>query len=207
MQVRRTFDSVSKFSNSASWEAVRSVTGSLGQWPSTAVQNSDRRDFTGNTENTPLMSASSGLNSSIDQDWLDATRTVEIFEDGDFPALRSNYHRRAHGHHMVEGHKAPQNSIREFFTERSPTRSNSMPQQFTQPRNMATHFSPDNTLPIFEQTRQRQNSKSCHTINQFAETIAGIAFQQLHRTSRGLLKPTTTNFLIIDGKTEKLKCL
>ena len=35
--------------------AVRSITGSSGHGPNFVVQNPDRRNFTGNTENTPLM--------------------------------------------------------------------------------------------------------------------------------------------------------
>ena len=37
------------------------------QEPNGVVQNPDRRDFTGNTENTPLMSASSWLGLNIKQ--------------------------------------------------------------------------------------------------------------------------------------------
>ena len=37
--------------------AVRSVTGSSGNVPNSIVQNPDRKDFTGNTETTPLRSA------------------------------------------------------------------------------------------------------------------------------------------------------
>ena len=40
--------------------AVRSVTESPGRGPSSVVQNPDRRDFTMNTGNTPLVLASSG---------------------------------------------------------------------------------------------------------------------------------------------------
>ena len=70
--------------------AVRSITGSSVQGPSSVVQNPDRRDFTGNTENTPLMLASSRLDLNVDQDTDDEIRNVENFEDGDFPALRPN---------------------------------------------------------------------------------------------------------------------
>ena len=79
--------------------AVRSITGSSRQGPNSMVQNPDRRDFTGNTENTLLMSASSRLDSNVDQDRDDETRNVEKFEDVDFPALRPNYDRRTHAHH------------------------------------------------------------------------------------------------------------
>ena len=47
--------------------AMRSITGSSRHGPNSVVQNSDRGDFTGNTENTPLMSASSRLDLNIDQ--------------------------------------------------------------------------------------------------------------------------------------------
>ena len=49
---------------------VRSITGSSGRGPNIAVQNLDRRDFTGNIENTPLMSASSWLDLNNDEDWI-----------------------------------------------------------------------------------------------------------------------------------------
>ena len=62
--------------------AVRSITESSGREPSSMVQNPDQRDFSGNTENTPLMSASSWVDLNIDQDRNDETRNVENFEDG-----------------------------------------------------------------------------------------------------------------------------
>ena len=71
---------------------VRSFTGSLGQKP-------DWRDFTGNSVNTPLMSASSRLDLSEDQDRDDETRNIDNFEHGNFPAIKL-YDRRAHTHHI-----------------------------------------------------------------------------------------------------------
>ena len=79
--------------------AVRLITGSPGQGPSSVSQNPGGRDFTKNTENTPLMSAYSRLDLNINQDRDDETRSVENFEDGDFPALRPNCDRRPHAHH------------------------------------------------------------------------------------------------------------
>ena len=79
--------------------AVRSINGSSGNWPNSAVQNPDRRNFLGNTEDTPLMSASSRLDLNIDQDRIDETRDFENFEDGYIPALRPNYDLRAQAHH------------------------------------------------------------------------------------------------------------
>ena len=79
--------------------AVRSITGSSGHRPNSTVLNPDRRDFIGNTDNTPLKSASSRLDLNIDQERIDETRDNENFEDGDFLAIRHNYDRQAHAHH------------------------------------------------------------------------------------------------------------
>ena len=56
--------------------AVRSITESSGSGPSSVVQNPDRWDFGGNTENTRLMSASSRIDLKVDQDKNDDTRNV-----------------------------------------------------------------------------------------------------------------------------------
>ena len=79
--------------------AARLITGSSGNGPNSIVQNSDRKDFTGDAENTPLSSASSGLDSNIKQDELDETRDFDTSEDGDFPATKLYYDRRAHAHY------------------------------------------------------------------------------------------------------------
>ena len=79
--------------------AVRSITGSSGNGPNSIVQNPDQRDFTGNTENTPLRLASSRLDLNIEKDEIDETRDLDNSEDGDFPETRLNYDRRAHAHH------------------------------------------------------------------------------------------------------------
>ena len=79
--------------------AVRLITDSSGDGPNSIVQNSDRRDFTGDAENTPFRSASSRLDLNIKQDELDETRDIDKSEDGDFPATKLNYDRRAHAHH------------------------------------------------------------------------------------------------------------
>ena len=70
---------------------VRSITGSSGRGPSSVVQNPGRRDFIGNTGNTPLMSTSSRIDLNFDQDRNYETSNVENFQDGDFPAFRPNY--------------------------------------------------------------------------------------------------------------------
>ena len=64
--------------------AVRSITGSSGQGPSIMVENTDRRVFTGNTENTSLRVDSSWLDLNVDQDRNYDTCNIENFEDDDF---------------------------------------------------------------------------------------------------------------------------
>ena len=64
--------------------AVRALTGSSGRGPSGEVQNPDLEDFTGKTENTPLISASSLVDLNNDQGRNDATRIVDYIGDGNF---------------------------------------------------------------------------------------------------------------------------
>ena len=72
-------------------KAVRSTTGSSRRRSCRMVHNPDHMDFTGNTENNPLMSASSRLDLNLEQGGNDETRNVENFEDGDFSAWKPNY--------------------------------------------------------------------------------------------------------------------
>ena len=81
--------------------AAKSITGSAGHGTSSEVQNPDRRDFLGSFRNTLLMSASSRLDKDIELNGNDETRNDMDFEDGDFPALKSNYDRREHTHHTA----------------------------------------------------------------------------------------------------------
>ena len=60
--------------------AVRSLTESLGRGLSSVVRNPHQRVFSGNTGNTPLMSASSRVDLNLDQDKNDDTRNVENFD-------------------------------------------------------------------------------------------------------------------------------
>ena len=87
---------------------------------------------------------------------------------------------------MVTGHNAPHNSAPEYLTGRIQTQNDLVEQTFTQPQNLTTHFSPDNTLSIVEQIPQKQNSESGNPINKHAEAIAGIASQQRPQTSSSL---------------------
>ena len=74
------------------------------------------------------------------------------FEDGDFPALQSDYDRRQHAHHMVTGLNAQHKSVPDYSTGRIHTQNNLFPQHFTQAQNTTTYFSPDNTLLKVDQT-------------------------------------------------------
>ena len=157
-------------------------------------------DFIGTIRNTPLTWASSLLDLYAELNRNDQICNIEGFKDGDVPALGPKFDRRAHAHHMVTGHNAPHNSVPEYLTCQIQTQTNRSPHYFTQPQNMTTHFSPNNTLPKVEQTPQTKNSDSGNPINKFAGRIAGIASQQRPQTSSALFKPTTTNTLLFDGR-------
>ena len=81
--------------------AVKSITSSTGHGTISEVQNPDRRVFLGNIRNIPLMSASSRLDWGNELNRNDETRNNEDFGDGDFPAFRPNYDRRAHANHSL----------------------------------------------------------------------------------------------------------
>ena len=83
--------------------AVRSIIGSTGHGLKTVIQNPDRRDFLWNTGDTPLMSASSRLDLSTNQDRNDETCDEKNLVDIDFPTLRPNYDPRAHIYHSRRG--------------------------------------------------------------------------------------------------------
>ena len=77
----RMYDAILKAKNNVvnprSEMAVRSITGSSGNGLNSLVQNSDRRNFTGNTETTPLRSSSSRLYLNFEQDELDETGEID----------------------------------------------------------------------------------------------------------------------------------
>ena len=138
--------------------AVRLITFSTGRGPISDVQNPDTKDFLGNSGDTPLMLASIRLDLDTNQDSKDKTRNEENFEDGDFQDLRPDYDWRTqahhmeplmgcHAHHMVTGYNAPHNSVPKFLTG-GQSQNDPLPRQLTQPQTIATHISPDNTLPM-----------------------------------------------------------
>ena len=81
--------------------AVRLSTGSTGHGTNSEIHNFDRRDFQGNIRNSTLKSASSRLDLDNELNRIDETPNNEDFEGGDFPAIKPNYNRRAHAHHLV----------------------------------------------------------------------------------------------------------
>ena len=94
--------------------AVRSVTGSSGRGSNSEVHNRYQRDFSGNMENTPLMTASSRVDLNIDQDRNDETGNVEYLQEDDFPALRLKCDQQSHTHHNpLLGNSTIQ--LKEFF--------------------------------------------------------------------------------------------
>ena len=80
---------------------VKSITGSTGHRINSEVQNPDRKNFVWNIRNFPIMLASSWLDLDNELNRNDETRNKEDFEDGDFPAFRPKYERRAHAHHSI----------------------------------------------------------------------------------------------------------
>ena len=71
--------------------AVRSNIGSSGRGPNSVVQNLDQKHFSGNMENTRLMTASILLDLNIDQDKKYKPLDVENFECGkdQFPSIET----------------------------------------------------------------------------------------------------------------------
>ena len=151
------------------------------------------------------MSASSRFDLDADLNRNDQICIIEGFKDGNFPALRPEYDRNAHAHHMATGHNAPHNSVPEHLTCQIQTQINRSPQHFTQPHNMTTHFYLNNTLPRVKQTPQTQSSDSSNPINNLAGRVAGIASQQRPQTSSAIFKPTRTNTLLFDGRNKKFE--
>ena len=65
-------------------------------------------------------------------------------------------------------------------------------------------LSPDNNLPMVEQTPRNQNSDANISIYRLADVIAGIATQQRPQAAT-MLKPICTNTLFFDGKNEQFE--
>ena len=90
MHAWRDFDSNGQCSYSTSWECREINHRFIKHRPNSVVQNSDKRDFIENKENTQLKTASSWFDLNSDQEKIDGTRAIENSEDGYFPAIRPN---------------------------------------------------------------------------------------------------------------------
>ena len=110
-----------------------------------------------------------------------------------------HFYRQAHTHHMVTGQTAQTNQIPEFLTGCILTVRNPPPHQY---QNLSTQVSQDNNLSMVEQTPRNQNPDANKPIIRLADAIAGIATQQRPQAAT-MLKPISTNTLVLDGKNEK----
>ena len=104
-------------------------------------------------------------------------------------------------HHMVTGQTAQTNQVPEFLSARILTRRNPLSYQY---QNLSTQVSQDNNLPMVEQRPRNQNLDANNSINRLADGIAGIATQQRPQAAT-MLKPVSTNTLILDGKNENVE--
>ena len=80
--------------------AVRFVIGPWRHGPSSVVHNHDQRGYSGSTEDTPLITASSRSDLIIIDTRDDETRNNETIQGGEFLALRSKYNWLTHTHHV-----------------------------------------------------------------------------------------------------------
>ena len=112
-----------------------------------------------------------------------------------------HFGQQTHTHYLVTGETAQTNQIVDFLTGRIlATRE----QQSQQHQNLSTQVSPDNSLPLVEQTPRNQKSDSNYSINRQVEAIAGIATQQQLQATT-MLRPVTTNTIIFIGENEKFE--
>ena len=86
------------------------------------------------------MSASSLLDLDNELNRNDESRNDVDIEDDDVPAIKHNRDRTEQAHYLVTGHNAQHNKVPESLTGQIQTQNNPIPQQFTQPQNMTTHF-------------------------------------------------------------------
>ena len=102
---------------------------------------------------------------------------------------------------MVTGQTVQTNQIPEFLTGLTLTPRNPPSHQY---QNLSTQVSQHNNLPMVEQTPRNDNSDANNSDSRLADAIAGIATQQRPKAAT-MLKPKSTNTLILDGKNEKFE--
>ena len=113
----------------------------------------------------------------------------------------THFDRQAHTHHMVTRQTAQTNHVPEFLTGRIVTSRNPPSQQY---QNLSTQVSQVNNLSVVEQTPRNQKLDANTSINRLVDPIVGIATQQRPQATT-MLKPVSTNTLIIDCKNEKFE--
>ena len=178
--------------------AIRSINTSSGRDATSVSANSERREHVGT--NTSFENASGNNNTLGESNVNEETRHNIPDEVSEMSVPETHFDRQAHTHHMVTGYTAQTNRIPEFLTGRILTPRNPPSHQY---RNLSTHVSPDNNLPMVEQTPKNHNSDANKSIN-LVDAIAEIATQQRPQAAT-MFKPVSTNILIFDGKNEKFE--
>ena len=82
--------------------AARSISESAGHRPNSVVQNPDQRNFWGNVDDAPFLTAASRKDSIINHFINDETRKNETIKKGNFLALEPKYDRQTHTHYRWE---------------------------------------------------------------------------------------------------------
>ena len=201
--------------------AIRSINASSGRDATNVSANSERREHVG--INAFFENASGNNNTLGVSNVNEVTRHNNPDEVSELSVPETHFDRQPHTHHMVTGPSNPNhhmvtgpsnpnhhmvtgqtaqtNQFPEFRTGRIVTPRNPPPHQY---QNLSKQVSPDNNLPVAEQTPRNQNLRANNSINRLADAIAGIATQQQPQAAT-MLKPVSTNRLIFDGKNERLE--
>ena len=179
--------------------AIRSINASSGRYATSVSANSERREHVGIS--TSFENASGNNDTLGVLNVNDETRQNIPDEVSELLVSETRFYWQPHTHHMVTGQAAQTNQFPEFITGRILTPRNPPSHQH---QNLSTQVSQDNNLPVVEQTSRNQNSDASNSINHLVDAIAGIAAQQPPPAAT-MLKPVSTNTLILDGKNEKFE--
>ena len=202
--------------------AIRLINTSSGRDVTSVSANSERREHAG--INAFFENASENNNKLNTANEIDETRQNIHDEVSELSVPGTHFDRQPHFHHMVTGAKgrheiltggskefrnthhmvtgqtAQTNQFPEFLTGRTQTPRNPPSHHY---QNLSAQVS-QNNLPVVEQTPRIQNLDANNSINRLADAIAGITTQQRPQAAT-MLKPVSTNTLILDGKNEKFE--
>ena len=203
--------------------AIRSINTSSGRDGTSVSANSERSEHAG--INAFFENASENNNKLNTTNENDETRQNIHDEVSELSVPGTHFDRQPHTHHMVTGAKerhdiltggseefrnthhmvtrqtAQTNQFPEFLTGHTQTPRNPPSHQY---QNLSTQESQDNNLPVVEQTPRNQNLDANNSIIRLVDAIAGITTQQRQQAAT-MLKPVSTNTLIVDGKNEKFE--